>query len=91
MDNGRVLTTVLVDWYVAEELAITSRNPLECFCESAELLRWGALGDMSCQTPSLWKANQQFDGRPGGADALPVRRVSPVAGWTEASPPSPAR
>ena len=44
MDNGRVLTTVLVDRYVAEELAITSRNPLDHFCDSAELLRWGALG-----------------------------------------------
>jgi malate synthase len=40
-----VLTRVLVDRYVAEELAITSRNPLDHFCDSADLLRWGALGD----------------------------------------------
>jgi malate synthase len=45
MDNGRVLTRPLVDRYVAEELAITSRNPLDHFCDSADLLRWGALGD----------------------------------------------
>lgn len=45
MDNGRVLTRVLVDRYVAEELAITSRNPLDHFCDSADLLRWGALGE----------------------------------------------
>ncbi|GAA2098072.1 malate synthase A [Brevibacterium salitolerans] len=45
LDNGRVLTGLLVDRWIAEELAITERSPVDHFTESADVFRSGSMGE----------------------------------------------
>ncbi|WP_051297872.1 malate synthase [Brevibacterium album] len=45
LEGGRVLTGLLVDRWLAEELAITERSPIDHYTDAAELFRAGAMGE----------------------------------------------